>query len=71
MASAGSSAVYYTGFLDLLDGNGEADCVLDFSSAAPLPQLLNGYGLTMAAFIWDGPWAPTGEATNACEIMLR
>ena len=71
VASAGSSAVYYTGFLDLLDGNGEADCVLDFSSAAPLPQLLNGYGLTMAAFIWDGPWAPTGEATNACEIMLR
>jgi len=71
VASAGSSASYYTGFLGTLDGNGEQDCILDFSSAAPLPQLLNGYGLTMAAFIWDYPWAPTGEATNPCEIMLR
>jgi hypothetical protein len=71
VASAGSSAVYYTGFLGMLDGNGETSCVLDYSSVAPLPQILNGYNLTMAAFIWDYAWAPTGESTNACEIMLR
>lgn len=71
VASAGSSAVYYTGFLGMLDGNGETTCVLDYSSVAPLPQVLNGLQLTMAAFIWDYAWAPTGESTNACEIMLR
>ncbi len=71
VASAGSSAVYYTGFLGMLDGNGETSCALDYSSVAPLPQILNGYQLTMAAFIWDYAWAPTGESTNACEIMLR
>lgn len=71
VASAGSSAVYYTGFLGMLDGNGETICVLDYSSVAPLPQILNGHHLTMAAFVWDFAWAPTGESSNACEMMLR
>lgn len=71
VASAGSSAIYYTGFLGMLDNAGEATCGLDYASAAPLPAILNGHSLTMAAFVWDFPWAPTGESTNPCEIMLR
>lgn len=71
VASAASSAVYYTGFLGMLDNNGEATCGVDYSSVAPLPQLLNGHRLTIAAFVWDYSWAPTGESTNACEVMLR
>ena len=55
----------------MLDVDGEASCALDYSSAAPLPQILNGYHLTMVAFVWDEPWSQTGQATNASEIMLR
>ncbi|MFK7739694.1 MAG: alpha/beta fold hydrolase [Planctomycetota bacterium] len=71
VASAGSTLPYYSGFLGFLDANGDASCTLDYSFAAPLPQLLNGLQLTMAAFIWDYEWSPTGEPTNPCDILLR
>jgi hypothetical protein len=71
VASAASSLPYYTGFLGFLDASGEASCTVDYSAAAPLPQVLNGSRLTMIAFVWDSQWAPTGEASNACEIALR
>lgn len=71
VASAASTLPYYTGFLGFLDANGEADCSVNYSVAAPLVQALNGRHLTMAAFVWDFPWAQSGEATNACEIALR
>lgn len=71
VASAASSLPYYTGFLGFLDASGEAGCTVDYSAVAPLPQVLNGSRLTMIAFVWDSQWAPTGEASNACEIALR
>ncbi|HEB52299.1 MAG TPA: hypothetical protein ENI87_03480 [bacterium] len=70
-ASAASAASYYQGFLGFLDAGGEALCTLDYSAVAPLPQYLNGLHLTMAAFVWDYQWAPTGKPSNACELMLR
>ncbi|MGK0205521.1 MAG: hypothetical protein ACI9S9_004612, partial [Planctomycetota bacterium] len=71
VASAASSLPFYTGFLGFLDANGEASCSVDYSAAAPLPQVLNGNRLTITAFVWDFQWAPTGEASNACEVALR
>lgn len=71
VASVASSLPFYTGFLGFLDASGEASCSVDYSAAAPLPQILNGSRLTMTAFVWDFHWAPTGEASNACEIALR
>lgn len=71
VASTASSLPYYTGFLGFLDSNGEADCSINYGAVAPLPQQLNGQRLTMTAFVWDFEWAPTGEATNPCEITLR
>jgi hypothetical protein len=69
--SAGSSeAPYYSGFLGFLDAAGEAPCSFDLSTVA-LPQGLNGYRLTLVAFVWDGQWAPTGAAANACDVWLR
>ncbi|MEZ6038222.1 MAG: hypothetical protein R3F29_12130 [Planctomycetota bacterium] len=62
---------FYQGFLGWLDNDGEAQLVLDYSAAAPLPQLLHGLQLTLVAFVWDGPWAPTGAASNAFDVMLR
>ncbi len=70
-ASVASGASYYTGFLGFLDALGEANVGFDYSAAAPLPQFLNGAQITMAAFVWDYEWAPTGQPTNACEILLR
>jgi len=70
-ASVASGASYYTGFLGFLDALGEANVGFDYSVAAPLPQFLNGAQITMAAFVWDYEWAPTGQPTNACEILLR
>jgi predicted acyl esterase len=70
-ASAASGAPFYSGFLGFLDASGVANVGFDYSSAAPLPQLLNGLQVTMAAFVWDYEWAPTGQPTNACEILLR
>ena len=71
IASAGSSLSHYQGFLGFLDHNGDAVCTLDFSGVAPLPQWLNGYQLTLAAFVWDAAWQSTGEATNHCDVLLR
>ena len=72
IASAGGApGTYYTGFFGLLDDDGEATCSFDYSSAAPLPQLLNGWHLTVTAFAWDGPASPTGTACNAVDVMLR
>ena len=71
VASAASQQLFYTGFLGFLDANGDAACSVDYSSVAPLPQILNGLNLTMAAFVWDFNWAPSGEASNACHVMLR
>ncbi len=69
--SAGSSEPpFFSGFLGFLDGEGNAGIGLDFSSVV-LPQILNGYSLTMAAFVWDGPWAASGAAANACDVLLR
>lgn len=69
--SAASTHTFYNGFIGFLDSAGEAQCGIDFSSVAPLPQLINGRHLTMAAFVWDDQWAPTGASSNACEILLR
>ncbi len=69
-SAASSEAPLFTGFLGFLDSNGEAHPVLDLS-AVPLPQALNGYRLTLGAFVWDGAWATTGAAANPCDVMLR
>lgn len=72
VASAGSNeAPWFSGFLGFLDVDGNATLTLDLSSAAPLPQLLNGMQLTFAAFVWNGPWAPTGAGSNPCDVQLR
>lgn len=69
--SAGSSEPpFFAGFLGFLDTNGEATSTFDLSSVV-LPQFLNGYRLTFCSFVWDGPWAPTGAASNAADVMLR
>lgn len=68
-ASAGSP--FYQEFLGFLDGAGQASIALDYSSLAPLPSFLNGLQLTLVAFVWDGPWAPTGAATNPCDVLMR
>jgi hypothetical protein len=70
-SAASQTAPFYQGFLGFLDLQGEATCTLDYSSAAPLSQVLNGWQLTLAAFVWDGEWAPTGAATSPCDVMLR
>jgi predicted acyl esterase len=69
-SAASSQAPYFTGFLGFLDNDGEATCSLDLSTVA-LPQVLNGYRLTFATFVWDGQWAPTGAAANPCDVLLR
>jgi predicted acyl esterase len=72
IASAGSNeAPIYGNFLGHLDAQAEAVITFDLSSIAPLPQVLNGLQFTFAAFVWDGPWAPTGAASNPCDVMLR
>lgn len=72
ITSAGSlQAPWFTGFLGFLDVDGNAAIALDLSSAAPLPQVLNGMQLTFAAFVWDGPWAPTGAGSNPCDVQMR
>jgi Acetyl xylan esterase (AXE1) len=72
VASAGSmEPPYYGNFLGWLDAAGEATVTFDLSSIAPLPQVLNGLQFTFAAFVWDGSWAPTGAASNPCDVMLR
>ncbi|MCB9877989.1 MAG: hypothetical protein H6835_10350 [Planctomycetes bacterium] len=62
---------FYQGFLGFLDNDGNAQLVLDYSAISPLPQFLNGLQLTLVGFVWDGPWAPTGAASNAFDVMLR
>lgn len=71
VASAASQGSFYNGFLGFLDANGEATCSFDYSSVAPLPQFLNGQSLAVAAFVWDYNWASSGDASNACQVMLR
>ena len=72
IASAGSlEPPFYGNFLGWLDGSGQTTITFDLSSIAPLPQVLNGLQLTFAAFVWDGPWAPTGAASNPCDVMMR
>jgi hypothetical protein len=68
---ASMQAPYFSGFLGVLDGDGNADATLDFSSIAPMPYFLSGWCLTTAGFVWDGPWAPTGAATNALDVLMR
>jgi hypothetical protein len=68
--SVASSTAPFAGFLGFLDAAGEAGCGLDLSGIA-LPQGLNGYRVTFAAFVWDGPWAPTGAPSNAVDVHLR
>jgi predicted acyl esterase len=71
VASAGAAyPPYFTAFLGFLDASGETTCTCDLTSVV-LPQGLNGYRLTFAAFVWDGPWAPTGAASNPCDVMMR
>jgi hypothetical protein len=71
LSAASSQAPFFSGLLGFLDAQGEATLAFDFSTAAPLPQILNGLQFTFAAFVWDGPWAPTGAAANPCDVMLR
>ncbi len=71
LSAASSQAPFFSGLLGFLDAQGEATLSFDFSTAAPLPQILNGLQFTFAAFVWDGPWAPTGAAANPCDVMLR
>ncbi len=68
---ASMQAPYFTGFLGFLDADGNANGQLDFSSIAPMPTFLMGWNLTLAGFVWDGEWAPTGAATNALDVMFR
>lgn len=68
--SVAATAPPFAGMLGFLDAAGEASLGLDLSGV-PLPQGLNGYRFTFAAFVWDGPWAPTGAASNAAEVQLR
>lgn len=68
---ASMQAPYFTGFLGWLDLDGNADATLDFSSIAPMPAFLSGWCLTVAGFVWDGEWAPTGAATNALDVLMR
>lgn len=69
-SAASSEAPIFTGFLGFLDAAGEATCGFDLTGIV-LPQALNGYRLTFCAFVWDGPWASTGAASNPCDVMLR
>lgn len=69
-SAASSEAPFFTGFLGFLDAAGDATCTLDLGSLV-LPQQLNGYRLTLCAFVWDGPWAATGASANPCDVMLR
>lgn len=71
VASAGNPGGFYAGFLGFLDSEGQALVGFDYSPAAPLPQFLNATQISMAAFVWDFEWAPTGQPTNACEILLK
>ncbi len=72
LTSAGSApTAFFSGFLGFLDGNGDATATLDLTSIAPLPSALVGFHLTATAFVWDGPWAPTGAAANPCDIAMR
>jgi len=68
--SVASTSAPFAGFLGFLDAAGDAACGLDLAGI-PLPQGLNGYRLNFAAFVWDGPWAPTGAPSNAAEVQLR
>lgn len=68
--SVASTTPPFAGMLGFLDPSGEATCGLDLTGI-PLPQGLNGYRFTFAAFVWDGPWAPTGAPSNAAEVQLR
>jgi predicted acyl esterase len=71
LMSAGScEPPFFVNLLGFLDANGEAACQFDLSSVV-LPQFLDGFCLTMCAFVWDGPWLPTGAAANPCDVMLR
>lgn len=71
IVSAASTTAPFVGFLGWLDADGEALCTFDLSGLAALPQELNGLQFTAAAFVWDGPWAPTGAASNPCDVLLR
>ncbi|MBL8731319.1 MAG: hypothetical protein JNN13_03000 [Planctomycetes bacterium] len=71
IASAASTAAPFLGFLGWLDAVGEVTCTFDLSGIGALPQVLNGLQFTAAAFVWDGPWAPTGAASNPCDVLLR
>lgn len=68
--SVASTTLPFVGMLGFLDANGDATCGLDLAGI-PLPQGLNGYRFTFAAFVWDGPWAPTGAPSNAADVHLR
>jgi predicted acyl esterase len=70
--SAGSSQPpLFSGFLGWLDQDGRTDFTFDLASAAPLPQVLNGWQLTFAAFVWDSPAAAAGAVTNPADVLLR
>ncbi len=69
-AAAGPSPLF-TGFLGFLDAAGNATVTFDLASVGPVPQVLNGLAFSLGAFVWDGPWAPTGAATPPCDVMLR
>jgi hypothetical protein len=70
-SAAASPSPLFTGFLGFLDANGNTTVTFALGMVAPLPHVLNGLSFTLGAFVWDGPWAPTGAATPPCDVLLR
>ncbi len=69
--SAGASdPPFFTGFFGLLDADGLATCGCDLTTV-PLPQVLNGFRLTFAAFVWDSTAGMAGAAANPCDVLMR
>jgi hypothetical protein len=71
LASAASNTPMFAGFLGFLDANGNASMTFDLVPVGAIPAVLNGLSFTFAAFVWDGPWAPTGAATTPVDVWLR
>ncbi|MBL8754328.1 MAG: hypothetical protein JNK15_13585 [Planctomycetes bacterium] len=71
ITSAASNTSMFAGFLGFLDGAGTATMTFDLVPVGTIPAVLNGLSFTFAAFVWDGPWAPTGAASAPGDVWLR
>jgi len=54
--------------IGVLDGSGTANAVLDVSTLAPLPPVLLGMRLSLAAWVFVGPSGIAGEPTNVVQV---